>query len=142
MNTAKNTTRVVVDMAAPTMSSASVKRMNTAPEGKPGHNGKVLAWTIKGVTSREVNQLAETGNVYSPKNLFTSVFPRLLHGYGLLLQFVSLQHGSLHLLKPPGMDSCIACQLRVEASAEDIALSNGHNVSNFLVRVAILAFRG
>ena len=140
MSTAKNTIRVVVDMAALTTSNANARRTSTAPEGRPGHNGKVLAWTINGVTSREVNQLAETGNVYSPNNLFTSVSSRLPHF--LLLQFVSLQHGCLDLLKPPGMDSGVPCQLRVEAGAEDIALPHCHNVSNLLIRVSVLTFRG
>lgn len=73
-NTAKNTIPAEVDMVAPTTSSASARRMNTVPEGRLLHNGKVLDRKFNGVTLREMNQLAETGNVYSPNNLFTSVF--------------------------------------------------------------------
>ena len=73
-NTVKNTILVGVDMAAPTTSSASARRMNTVPEGRSVHNGKVLARKFNGVTLREVKQLADAGNVYSPNNLFTRVF--------------------------------------------------------------------
>lgn len=72
-NTARNTTRAVVDMVAPMTSSASAKKMNTAPGGRSGHNETVLAQPSNGVIPLVVNQLAKTGNVYSSNTLFTIV---------------------------------------------------------------------
>jgi len=73
-NTAKNTIRAVVDMVAPTTSSANVRRMNMVLEGRSGHNGKILAWNINGVILWEVNPISKNRKCLFTKYLFTSVF--------------------------------------------------------------------
>jgi hypothetical protein len=72
-NTVRNTTRVVVDMVAPMTSSASARKMNTAPGGRSGHNETVLAQPSNGVIPLEVNQLAKQEMSIHQNTLFTIV---------------------------------------------------------------------
>jgi hypothetical protein len=134
-NTAKNTTRAVVDMVAPMTSSASARKTNMAPGGRLGHNGTVLAQPSNGVIQLVVNQLAKKQEISIHQIPYLQLSVDLWSH--LLRQLLSFQHSRLHLAKPPCMDSCVARQLRVEAGAEHIALSHCDYITNFLIWVDI-----
>ena len=143
-NTEKSTILVVAVTGEHTrMINDDVKKRSTEPVGSNVKNVHLTG----AVTEFLYIILCSYGSEHwRTKKIYLSLIPRT-NGAILIVQLTennhcliyiisSLQsfHRIFHLAQPPGMDSFVTSQLRVEACTKDVALSHGNDITSFLVR--------